>query len=131
MLFILSSNCTCEAGGANLIYLMKNKTEAQNFEKFSPRSRSLVPHPVKEHVMKIQVYLVSWVVLLTSRSCIQYRCSVVYTVFWLYSSTAAGHSVLCDLYAVLYYTSLLVFGHQNSSVKSILFQTMYLYLALT
>ena len=25
MLFILSSNCTCEAGGANLIYLMKNK----------------------------------------------------------------------------------------------------------
>lgn len=53
MLFILSSNCTCEAGGANLIYLMKNKTEAQNFKKFSPRSRSLVPHPVKEHVCDI------------------------------------------------------------------------------
>ena len=32
---------------------MKNKTEAQNFKKFSSRSRSLVPHPVKEHVCDI------------------------------------------------------------------------------
>lgn len=42
MLFILSSNCTCEAGDANLMYLMKDKTEAQNLKKFSPRSCSLL-----------------------------------------------------------------------------------------